>query len=485
MLERMQGHTRHSRLTMPKPNKKKAIVMVDTSKLEELDMDDVFAVETDINKLRGCAMCSALSNRGYFLKQNQEKKYHYEIRALPGHLEERKKVEKVAKKESVRQRRNRKRMIVEKSDDVEKKETLNVSEEVIRVSPKLDVNDSVDSKKIKTFENESSKRKVQKKSKISEVQEDKKEKKVKKRKGLGNEEMTVTLNLDKALLGIDEQLTNFENLQDIKGIRKRGRKPKIQPITILQNTSQSTLLTTPTPLNAQGIPVYKPERLPNIKKPISQEVLPCRQILNHLKLLPEASPFLTPVDPIAQNLPDYYVVITHPMDLNTITKKFRYGIYEHIDDFANDVRLVFKNAMKYNPPRNTIHIFASTLLRYFDDQIKEIYDCRRSIKVIFNQDEHNYWNDQREWMDFKQSIEELKEEQGILPLKMEEERVIPLSFEEKIELSKRLEEVEGAKQEEVLKYLKIDKDEGEIEIKFETLNEQDLIMLNKIVSPCN
>ncbi|ELP86910.1 bromodomain containing protein, putative [Entamoeba invadens IP1] len=237
--------------------------------------------------------------------------------------------------------------------------------------------------------------------------------------------------------------------------------------------SSSEIIMTP-----QGIPIHKPEHISG-RRPLSHEVLPCKDILKTLKNLPEANPFLSPVDPIAQNLPDYYIVITEPMDLGTITKKLRMGVYDHIDDFAADVRLTFKNAMKYNPPRNMVHVFAKTLLKYFDDKIKELYHSKCTIHANVEK-RHNYWNDKREWIDFQKSIFELQEEAGIAA--MQTTQFLPLSFEEKCDLSNKLEEVEGVKQQEVLEFLGKQDAEGDVFIDLDDIDDEVLAALNSIVS---
>ena len=255
---------------------------------------------------------------------------------------------------------------------------------------------------------------------------------------------------------------------------RRGRKPKRE----IQTETQ-TIIITPSPNNPTGIPIKKQKPIYK-KQPIKPELLPCKEILNTLKKLPEANPFLTPVDPILQNLPDYFIVIKEPMDFSTVTKKFQNGNYECVEEFVYDVKLIFFNAMKYNPPRNTIHIFANTLLRYFDDKMNEIYKNSRKIIVKFNKDEYEYWNDKREWIDFKHSINELKEEKGLMVIDLENE-IVPLSFDEKIELKSKLEDVGGEKQKLILDYLKIET-EGDVEIDLDQLTDVQLIELNKILS---
>ena len=54
----------------------------------------------------------------------------------------------------------------------------------------------------------------------------------------------------------------------------------------------------------------------------------------------------------ALGLPDYPDIITTPMDLGTIEKKLNAGKYPDAKAFADDVRLVWKNAMTYNRPNS-------------------------------------------------------------------------------------------------------------------------------------
>jgi hypothetical protein len=44
----------------------------------------------------------------------------------------------------------------------------------------------------------------------------------------------------------------------------------------------------------------------------------CLKLIKSLKAHKSAWPFQDPVDPIALNIPDYFTVITRPMDLGTV-----------------------------------------------------------------------------------------------------------------------------------------------------------------------
>lgn len=59
--------------------------------------------------------------------------------------------------------------------------------------------------------------------------------------------------------------------------------------------------------------------------------------------------FAKPVDPVALNIPDYFNIIKHPMDLGTVLKRLEGSepegyVYEDPEEAISDVRMVFRNA---------------------------------------------------------------------------------------------------------------------------------------------
>ncbi|XP_065872373.1 transcription factor GTE6 [Euphorbia lathyris] len=84
-----------------------------------------------------------------------------------------------------------------------------------------------------------------------------------------------------------------------------------------------------------------------------------------------AWPFRQPVDVKGLGLHDYYEVIDKPMDFSTINNQMetKDGTgYKNVREICADVRLVFKNAMKYNDERNDVHVMAKTLLAKFEEK---------------------------------------------------------------------------------------------------------------------
>lgn len=85
--------------------------------------------------------------------------------------------------------------------------------------------------------------------------------------------------------------------------------------------------------------------------------------------------FNHPVDPVALGLPDYHLVVTHPMDLGSIKSRLHALAYLSRRQAVEDIRLVFSNAMRYNPPHNTVHICAKELLAYFESYLEGLGPC--------------------------------------------------------------------------------------------------------------
>ncbi|KAJ4805188.1 Transcription factor GTE1 [Rhynchospora pubera] len=93
-----------------------------------------------------------------------------------------------------------------------------------------------------------------------------------------------------------------------------------------------------------------------------------RQITTHKW----AWPFMQPVDVEGLGLHDYYEIIKKPMDIGTIQNRMEgkdeVNRYKNVREIYADVRLVFKNAMRYNDENNDVHVMAKTLLEKFEEK---------------------------------------------------------------------------------------------------------------------
>ncbi|KAJ3115129.1 hypothetical protein HDU96_001141 [Phlyctochytrium bullatum] len=112
----------------------------------------------------------------------------------------------------------------------------------------------------------------------------------------------------------------------------------------------------------------------------------CRKMLKGLMDKPEAAWFLEPVDPVKLNLPNYFQVIKKPMDFSTLKALTKEGKICNLEEFAKTGRLIFKNAMKYNPVNTMVHQDAIKMLKAFDNEIKTL-ESSKILKVTDKQAE--------------------------------------------------------------------------------------------------
>mmetsp|Transcript_21403 Transcript_21403/g.34619 ORF Transcript_21403/g.34619 Transcript_21403/m.34619 type:complete len:368 (-) Transcript_21403:86-1189(-) len=98
----------------------------------------------------------------------------------------------------------------------------------------------------------------------------------------------------------------------------------------------------------------------------------CEDIIAYLKGKEGVDIFLDPVDWKALELPDYPTIIKHPMDLGTLSKNVSNNQYATLDDFAEDMRLIWNNAMEYNQPGSDVYLAAKKFLDSFEKKFKKI-----------------------------------------------------------------------------------------------------------------
>ncbi|RKO90521.1 Bromodomain-containing protein, partial [Blyttiomyces helicus] len=67
--------------------------------------------------------------------------------------------------------------------------------------------------------------------------------------------------------------------------------------------------------------------------------------------------------PVTEQLaPEYFSIISHPMDFSTVTRKNENYEYKTVEAFEEDVLLIFSNCMKYNRA-DTLYYKAADRLR--------------------------------------------------------------------------------------------------------------------------
>eukprot|EP01101_Sappina_pedata_P007638 TRINITY_DN4080_c0_g1_i2.p1 TRINITY_DN4080_c0_g1~~TRINITY_DN4080_c0_g1_i2.p1 ORF type:complete len:1007 (-),score=311.76 TRINITY_DN4080_c0_g1_i2:15-2990(-) len=146
---------------------------------------------------------------------------------------------------------------------------------------------------------------------------------------------------------------------------KPGRKPKETPVGRKRKLDEYTEETPPVSSNLMNAA--------NLKN--------CSKMLDGLMSNPLAPPFNQPVDPIKLNIPDYPVIIKRPMDLKTIKKNLKFGRFANVEEFVEDIRLVFRNAQTYNHHTTDVHKMSLSLSKVFESQIHTLFKAPEIVVV--------------------------------------------------------------------------------------------------------
>ena len=98
----------------------------------------------------------------------------------------------------------------------------------------------------------------------------------------------------------------------------------------------------------------------------------CLTLIRHMKKRKDAFPFLLPVDPVLLNIPTYFDIIEKPMDMSTIEKKVVANTYKSIQEFRDDVHIMFANCYKFNGPEAQVSVMGQSLEKHFIKEMEKL-----------------------------------------------------------------------------------------------------------------
>uniref|UniRef100_A0A3Q2C8K6 RING-type E3 ubiquitin transferase n=1 Tax=Cyprinodon variegatus TaxID=28743 RepID=A0A3Q2C8K6_CYPVA len=81
-------------------------------------------------------------------------------------------------------------------------------------------------------------------------------------------------------------------------------------------------------------------------------------------------------EPVSSSVPNYYKIIKQPMDLKKVKKKLQLRssqYYKSIQEFVDDMRLIFKNCAKYNEAGSEMAISGKAVSLYFEEKLQEMF----------------------------------------------------------------------------------------------------------------
>ncbi|KAK4364059.1 hypothetical protein RND71_015417 [Anisodus tanguticus] len=109
----------------------------------------------------------------------------------------------------------------------------------------------------------------------------------------------------------------------------------------------------------------------------------CHALLERLMKHKHGWVFNQPVDTKALGLHDYFDIIKNPMDLGTVKSRLETNRYTSPEEFAEDVRLTFQNAMTYNPKGQDVYMMAEQLSKIFEEKWAPIEaDYMRELRLL-------------------------------------------------------------------------------------------------------
>ena len=127
----------------------------------------------------------------------------------------------------------------------------------------------------------------------------------------------------------------------------------------------------------KDLPDTLPQHSSKPRDKLRESTKACNEILKELfskKHSGYAWPFYKPVDAGLLGLHDYHDIIKKPMDLGTVKAKMDGREYRSAAEFASDVRMIFTNCYKYNPPDHDVVAMARKLQDVFEMRYAKIPD---------------------------------------------------------------------------------------------------------------
>lgn len=151
---------------------------------------------------------------------------------------------------------------------------------------------------------------------------------------------------------------------EVKPVKKQARKS--EPSRRTTNNSRAT----------QEVPLLTPEK----------DLDYCRGMIHRMVSGPGywtrlVSNFKHPVDPVANNMPNYFAVVKRPMCLVDIKAKMDRNEYNTAGEFEADVRQIFQNCYEYWTQDDAIFKECERFEKYFNDQWSERHKYNPKIKT--------------------------------------------------------------------------------------------------------
>ena len=182
---------------------------------------------------------------------------------------------------------------------------------------------------------------------------------------------TTTTDLTPARISVSSAKSSKSHLK--KGVKRKADTTTPESSDQVSTTTHSPVISK-AGKNKASRKVLLPPTVP-LSSATNSELKNCMTLIKELlgrKHSNYAWPFYTPVDVKGLGLHDYLTIIKEPMDLGTAKQKLENGQYNSALEFAREIRLIFSNCYKYNPPDHDVVAMAKELEVAFETRFAKI-----------------------------------------------------------------------------------------------------------------
>lgn len=100
----------------------------------------------------------------------------------------------------------------------------------------------------------------------------------------------------------------------------------------------------------------------------------CISILDDLQSYSISKMFAQPVDPVRDNVPNYFDIVKKPMDLGTVREKLMNNQYNSVAEWKEDMDLIWKNSLQVNPKGTILGIITTDMQLKYQSLVKFLTD---------------------------------------------------------------------------------------------------------------
>jgi hypothetical protein len=139
------------------------------------------------------------------------------------------------------------------------------------------------------------------------------------------------------------------------------------PSKLATSTSRRLKLAKP----VLDVPFWKPIKA-TANTSNSESLEQCHKLLVEIQKKPDAHAFKHPVDPVKEQVLDYFTVIKQPMDLSTVQKNLKDRKITTAEQFYQQMRLIWDNCILFNGEHHSVSQCALRLSQQFEIKMKPI-----------------------------------------------------------------------------------------------------------------